>query len=126
MSTLTELQKTARQMLTNEADFALPVTLRNPEGITLSLSGLPQDIGLSIDPETGTEVLGRKATVALSIQDLLEAGFTIPEGILEETSKPWLVTWTPPTGSAQTMRVVGAQPDKFGIVVLHLEAYRTL
>jgi hypothetical protein len=126
VSLLTELQKTARGLLTNTTDFAVAVTLRDPQYRTLQTSGIAQDIGLSIDPETGTQVLGRRASVAIPTQDLLEAGWSIPEGEPREDEKPWLVTWTPPAGAAQTMRVVGAQPDKLGVTVLLLEAWRQL
>lgn len=89
------------------------------------MRGLQADIGLSIDAETGVAVAGRKASVAVSTRDLIEASFPIPEGVPDEESAPFLVTWTPSTGPTQTMKVIETVPDKLGCLVLHLGSYRS-
>ncbi len=112
-----------RSVLTNTRGFAVPITLTTPAGETHEISGLAADIGLSIDPETGVMIHGRKATVAISLAVLGELGLATPEGSPDEDTRPWLVTWTPSTGGAQTMAVVGSIPDKLGCVVLELSRY---
>lgn len=111
--------------MNDTTSFGVAMVLRNPDNETLEINGLENDIGLSIDPETGVAVAGRKASVAVSYQDLLDGGFELPENIPDDTETPWLVTWTPMSGGPQTMKIVGTIPDKLGIVVLQLEAYRS-
>ena len=113
-----------RSVLTATSGFAVPIVLTDPEGTEHEISGIAADIGLTIDPDTGVMVHGRKATVAISLALLAELGLSIPEAQPDEDTRPWLVTWTPSTGPAQTMAVVGAIPDKLGCVVLELSAYR--
>lgn len=123
MSLLSDLASTAREILSNTADFAVAMKLTSPEGRTVTIAGLQADIGLSIDPETGVAIAGRKASVAISSALLAELGVELPQNIPEDDRRPWLVEWTPPTGGAQKMKVVSTIPDKLGIVVLHLERY---
>jgi hypothetical protein len=122
---LDEAAADLREIL-NDVDggFATPITITNPEGVSAVVNGLQTDIGLSIDPETGLSVSGRRASVAVSLADLAEAGLAIPENVPEKTRTPWLVEWTPPTGAAQVMKVTDTQPDKLGCVVLQLERYK--
>lgn len=127
MSTLDELSKTARSLLTDLSGFASALTITTPDGVSAVLSGFNADIGLTIDPETGTSVIGRKSTIALHLDDLADAGLSIPEGIHDQDQKPWVVLYTPRHGTPMTTRVVMAIPDRtMGIVVLHLESYRKL
>ena len=105
--------------------FGWPITLTNPAGVTLDLIGFSTDIGLSVDPETGVAIAGRKASVALSITRIFDAGFTLPRAIADTTSKPWLVRFADIHGRPHLFKVQEAMPDTaIGCVTCLLEAYR--
>jgi hypothetical protein len=124
VSLLADAAATVREIL-NDVDngFAVPITVTTPDGETAVINGFQRDVGLTIDPETGLSVSGRAASVTLPTADLTAAGFSLPENIPENDRRPWRVTWTPPNGAAQTMKVTATTPDKLGCVVLHLERY---
>jgi len=123
MSTLGEVAATLRSILTDVTGFAVPITITDPSGTDYEISGLQADIGMILDPDTGVMVQGRKSTIAVSMQALLDLGLPIPEAAPDEDLKPWLVKWTPSVGPEQTMAVTGAMPDKLGCVVLELSRY---
>jgi hypothetical protein len=104
--------------------FSIPITLTDPEGEETAVVGLATDIGLTIDPDTGQAVVGRKASIALSIRALEEAGLDQPRGIAGRTAKPWLATFTLATGAEQTFKISSAMPDKLGCLICFLEIYQ--
>lgn len=124
MSLLGDASALVKIVLNDLTGFAVPIQVTSPIGITVTLRGLAKDIALSIDPETGVAVSGRKASVSLDLDAVQDAFGAVPEGIPDEDDKPWLVTWTPATGSAQTMKIMDVMPDKLGVLVCHVEAYR--
>ena len=104
--------------------FGWPITVTDPSGNQGSLVGSSADISQSIDPETGVIVSGRLATVALRIGALADAGLGIPEGISDNTSKPWLVQFDDINGNAYTFKVAQSNPDRtIGCVYCRLEGY---
>lgn len=118
MSLFDEASEVLRQVLTEPGGHGVDVVLTDPAARVFALRGLHQDIGLSIDPETGVQVMGRRASVALPLVDLAASG--IPRQVPETDQKPWTVLML-----GVTYRVTGAIPDRFGCVVLTLEAYRS-
>lgn len=105
--------------------FGWPITLISPSGQTGAFTGFSTDIGLSIDPETGVFVSGRKASVALPIETLKQAGFGIPRAIADKNLRPWLVRFDDIHGRSQLFKVSEAFPDTaIGCVTCLLEAYR--
>ncbi len=125
MSLLDDAHLLVKNVLNDASGFSVPITVTSPLGVSVELRGLAKDIALSIDPETGVAVSGRKASVSLDLDAVQDAFGSIPEGIPDEDGKPWLVTWTPPTGSAQTMKIMDVMPDKLGVLICFVEAYRT-
>jgi len=105
--------------------FGWPITLTDPAGLTNpNLVGFSNDISQVIDPDTGQLVSGRSASVALRISSLIAAGFTMPRGIADQSSKPWLVAFNDINGVAYTFKVRQADPDRaLGMVVCILEGY---
>lgn len=105
--------------------FGWPITLTDPSGLTdPNLVGFSDDISQMIDPDTGQLVSGRLASVALRISSLLAAGFALPRGVAEQTSKPWVVTFNDINGISHTFKVRDGDPDRaLGIVVCILESY---
>lgn len=105
--------------------FGWSITLISPNGQSGSFVGFSTDIGLTIDPETGVYVSGRKASVALPIETLKQAGFSIPRAIADRNLKPWLVRFDDIHGRSQLFKVSEAFPDTaIGCVTCLLEAYR--
>lgn len=115
-----------RSILQDETSgFGWPITLTSPEGLSATFVGFSTDIGQTIDPETGMYVSGRKASIALSIETLMLAGFGIPRAIADAAKKPWLVQFADIHGRAHTFKVSESQPDTaIGSVVCILEIYR--
>jgi hypothetical protein len=103
--------------------FALPITVTDPSGVTAVINGLQNDVHLSVDPQTGVMIAGRRASVALSLAALAAAGLGEPRAIADGAGKPWVVAFTTPTGKALTMKVAEALPDELGCIVCLLETY---
>jgi hypothetical protein len=103
--------------------FAVPITIADPNGVSAVINGLATDIGLTIDPETGQAVIGRKASIAIPLRALEDAGLEQPRGVASKTAKPWTATFTLSTGAAQTFKITGAMPDKLGCLVCFLDVY---
>lgn len=111
--------------LEDTAGFGVPITVTDPAGTSVELTGFSTDIGETIDPETGTVVTGRSASVALSLARLTTEGLGIPRGIADGSGKPWVVTFDDIEGNAHTFKVSSSAPDRAaGIVTCMLEAYR--
>jgi len=105
--------------------FGYSITITDPTGTNTDFTGFSNDISLVVDPETGIAISGRIATAALNIQDLLDAGLTLPEGIPDSTSKPWLITFNDINGVAQVFKVSKSNPDRaLGMLICLLEFYK--
>lgn len=105
--------------------FGWPITVTDPSGLSATLTGLSTDIGHTIDPETGIAVSGRRASVAITIASLAEAGLGIPRAIADQSSKPWVIAFADIGGSSHTFKVCDAMPDRaIGLVTCLLEGYR--
>ena len=110
----------------NTDGFGWPVSVTDPAGLTVSgLMGFSTDVAQLIDPDTGQAVSGRMAAVAIHIASLTEAGFTtLPRGIAESKSKPWVVTFDDINGNSFTFKVQQSNPDRtIGWLSLLLEVY---
>ena len=104
--------------------FGWPITVTDPAGLSAPLTGFSNDIAQVIDPSTGQVVSGREVSVALSISALTAAGFTIPQGIVDSASKPWVVAFTDINGTPGTFKIRSSDPDRaLGVVVCMLELY---
>jgi hypothetical protein len=106
--------------------FGWPITVTDPAGNsgTGPLTGFSDDIAQIIDPDTGQAVSGRLASVALRISSLTAAGLTLPRGIADAGSKPWVVQFDDINGSPYKFKVSQSNPDRaLGLVTLLLELY---
>lgn len=106
-----------------DGGFAIPITIVAPDARTVTVNGIATDIGMTIDPQTGAVVSGRKASVALPIRLLDTAGIGQPCGVSDRNSPPWMVKFTLPTGGEQTFKVSSSEPDKLGCLVCFLETF---
>jgi hypothetical protein len=125
VSLRTQARNDARAFLNARSEFAWPISVRNPSGLAVQLCGYSNDIGETIDPDTGQAVSGRRASVALHIADCMCSGLQdIPRGISDPGSKPWIVTFDDILGHPHTFKVMETMPDRtIGIVVCMLEIY---
>tara|TARA_R110000772_G_scaffold268728_1_gene398240 strand:+ start:8513 stop:8893 length:381 start_codon:yes stop_codon:yes gene_type:complete len=104
--------------------FGWPISVTDPDGNVGSLTGFSDDIAQVIDPDTGQAVSGRLASVALRISSLAIAGLTLPRGIADTGSKPWVVEFNDINGNAFKFKVSQSNPDRaLGLVTLLLELY---
>lgn len=129
--------------------FGWPITITNPSGESISLTGFSNDISQSIDPETGILVSGQSASCALRISTIYELGgclvtecgeplslcgepqmeagnvkFGLPIGIADEDSNPWLATFADINGKSCTFKIQQTNPDRtLGIITCLLEDY---
>jgi hypothetical protein len=104
--------------------FGWPISVTDPDGNVGSLTGFSDDIAQVIDPDTGQAVSGRLASVALRISSLAIAGLTLPRGIADTCSKPWVVEFNDINGNAFKFKVSQSNPDRaLGLVTLLLELY---
>lgn len=110
----------ARAILEDAAGFTWPVTLTSPLGVVSSLTGFTTDVGLTIDPDTGQAVAGRRASVTIARASLPE----MPEAVAESARKPWVATFADSQGELASWKVVDVLPDRaLGVVVMLVEKY---
>lgn len=104
--------------------FGWDVSIIDPSGKTDSLIGFSGDIGFMIDPDTGQSISGRYAEVNLRISTLFSKGFTLPRGISDPNSRPWVITFNDLYGNAHTFKVFRSMPDRtLGFITCVLEKY---
>lgn len=111
----------------DDQGFKWPITLTAPSGnTTTGLTGTSTDISQVIDPDTGTAVSGRLASVAIrvgAIQEQLPAD-GLPRGVADTTTRPWLVEFDDINGASYRFKVAESNPDRaIGCLTLLLEAY---
>jgi hypothetical protein len=106
--------------------FGWPITLTDPAGNAVSLTGFSDDIAQVIDPDTGQLVSGRLASAALRLSSIYTAfpSSGLPRGIADTGSKPWLVTFDDINGNSYNFKISKSNPDRaLGVLTLILEAY---
>ena len=100
--------------------FGWDITVTDPSGTSQAVKGITNDISQIIDPDTGQIVSGRSASVAIAISDLT----SLPVGIADVSSKPWVIQFNDISGVAYTFKVTQSNPDRtLGIVTCHLGIY---
>ncbi|MCP4566696.1 MAG: hypothetical protein GY841_03840 [FCB group bacterium] len=102
-----------------------PATVTDPNGTSVEMSVLSNDISATIDPETGLIVSARFASATISIAALTDAGLGLPSGISDPTAKPWIVAFNDVNGAGPyVFKVASSDPDRsIGCVVCQLEGY---
>lgn len=104
--------------------FGWSITVTDPAGTSRTLTGFSDDIAQIIDPDTGQAVSGRLASVALRTSSLIAAGLSLPRGIADSGSKPWVIEFDDINGSAYKFKVSQSNPDRaLGLVTCLLELY---
>jgi hypothetical protein len=110
----------ARRLLEDPNGFRRELTLTSPAGVVTALGGYATDVSESVDPETGTVVAGRRASVAVSLLSIA----LMPEAEAEAGARPWVVTFADLALASTIWKVVEVRPDRaVGVVVLLLETY---
>jgi len=106
--------------------FGTVITLTDPSLFTATVTGRTNDISFAIDPNTGSAVSGRTATIAIDMQELTDKGFTsFPAAQSDKTKKPWIIEWTDQLGGVHAFTVLEANPDRaLGILNCTLNLYK--
>ncbi len=123
---LRQLSETDLSLILQDSStgFGWPITVTDPAGTSRTLTGFSDDIAQIIDPDTGQAVSGRLASVALRTSSLIAAGLTLPRGIADSGSKPWVIEFDDINGSAYKFKVAQSNPDRaLGLVTCLLELY---
>ena len=106
--------------------FAQPIRLTSPAGDTVDLMGNTTDIGMTLDPETGQPIVGRRASVVLSLRSIAAAGIGTPTVVSSSSSRPWQVSFPDHFEVEHLFKVADLMTDRAaGCVVLFVEAYET-
>lgn len=104
--------------------FGVDINITDPEGTSADLIGFSGDISQMFDPDTGVPISGQLAHVALRLTSLNAVPFKLPRGIIDESSKPWIVKFDDIDGKSRTFKIASSDPDfTLGIVVAILENY---
>lgn len=114
-----------RTIVEDGAGFGWPIIVTNPVGEAFELTCLSGDIGLTLDPETGVAVVGRKAHASMTFASLKERNAGVPIGLASSSVKPWRVTFKDIGGTSHEYKVTETMPDQtLGLLVVILEAYK--
>lgn len=104
--------------------FGWSITVTDPAGTSRTLTGFSDDIAQIIDPDTGQAVSGRLASIALRTSSLTAAGLSLPRGIADSGSKPWVIEFDDINGNPYKFKVSQSNPDRaLGLVTCLLELY---
>jgi hypothetical protein len=107
------------------AGFSWPITVTDPNGRIEVVPGWPNDVHLTIDPQTGQAVGGRTIEVAFNREALAAAGFELPHGEADETKRPWILEFEDARGNSNRFAIAETWPDSWlPIVRCRLEFYR--
>lgn len=112
-----------------DTGFGWDVVLLSPDEADddpgAELIALTVDTVLLGDPDTGTAVVGRRASVAIRISSLPDPD-VLPEGIPDLDSLPWRFRFSTLRGTERLYRVAHTEPDEtLGVLVCHLEPWGT-
>jgi hypothetical protein len=124
MSLAAQAEADLATVLESSSDFGVPFTLTDPDEFSSAeqLFGRFSDVGQVMDPGTGAMISGRHATLTVRISTLTAAGYSeLPEGIIDESSLPWIVEAAGPSTPLQKYSVAQTFPDRaLGVVTMVL------
>jgi hypothetical protein len=105
--------------------FAIPLVITSPAGVQIALAGFASDVGEIVDPESGLQVTGRRATVSFVQDPITQAGLGAVTAVAEENRRPWLVSFADAHGIVRTYKVIEVLPENdLGSLRCALEGYR--
>lgn len=112
-------------IVSDEANgFGWPVAIKSPTGIIARLVTLTTDISQLVDPETGHYVTGRKASSVVPMISARAAFNSLPIGVADSYSKPWILYTQDIEGTGKLFKVADTYPDyAIGGLVMMLEVY---
>lgn len=107
-------------------DYGWPVLVTDPAGTAVALTGSAGVISEQLDAETGLLITAQRVAVSLRISSIVTAfpSSGLPQGVLEEDAKPWLLTFDDLAANPGTWAVVDARPDlHLGMTTMLAEAW---
>ncbi len=103
--------------------FGREITFTDPVGKTGIIKGFWNDIGQTIDPNTGSLVAGTTAFVRVTMAALRTAGLGVPVALAD--GNPWVVEYNDMAGRKHRCKVREVRKDRsFDAVDCYLETYR--
>ena len=115
-----------KQFLNDDAfGFGYKITVTDIAETSVEFTGYSNDIGTTIDADTGQPVAGRTASIALHTADIIASTLVgLPVNIADETTKPWRVDFLDINGVQCNFKVVDVMPDRaLGMTVCILTVY---
>lgn len=105
--------------------FGRELTFVDPKGLTAVVNGLWNDVGQSLDLQSGSMVAGTVAFVRVTLGALHDVGLGIPEVIADTKRKPWLVFFSDMAGREHRYKVNDVRVDRsMNAVDCYLENYQ--
>ena len=111
MGLMDQIKSDVQQFTANTNDFGVMLTFKSPTSIVKEVAGYFADHSLAFD-ENGSPITGRKTTVCVSEQSLIDAGYSSvrsSKGLI--TMEGHLVSINYPDGSTYLFSVDEWQPD---------------
>lgn len=126
MGLLEDIQEDVRDILSDEEDFALPVTFTsntNPTVIVVC-GALAFRHSLVVDSNTGLLVNGKNARITVSELSLSQLNYPVRNDANAVAMKDHIVSWTDASKQTRTYIVTQQFPDEStGLILLELGTY---
>lgn len=125
MSLLDRMRKDSQRIMNSDrCGFSTAITLTDPAGVGYPFKSIVSVIHNLVDPDTGQPVSGYLATASINILDLLALGLEIPEGEMDQLSRPWTITETTIQNVVVTYKIASTAPDEAnGNILCDLVSY---
>lgn len=91
--------------------FASEVTLTNPQGQSAQVRAFTNEVWQGLDPNSGNNVNGAVASIAISFDALEKAGLGTPQNPHNQSAKPWTVALRFADGVARTYKIAESRRD---------------
>lgn len=126
MSLRTTAANDFKKITQNLKEWGLKLTITAPDDSTFDVIGLATDISLKVDPDTGLVVSGRKASVAISLDQFRANDITeVPSMRPDQSGKPYRISFTSEDGNTYNFSIRESIPDRtLDQVVLILQQWR--
>lgn len=124
---LRELATADHRLIVEDIDGGFGRELRfiDPMNRAAVIRGFWNDIGQTVDPQTGSLVAGTSAFVRVTMGALRAADLGVPVAITDEKKTPWVVEYTDMGGRSHRCKVREVRKDRsIDAVDCYLESYR--
>lgn len=124
MGLMEQVKIDTQSFVQNKVDFGVDLTFTSPANSTVTVAGYYSDHSLTFD-ENGAPITGKKATVCVHEQSLIDAGYVsvrTQAGLISFKNHKVSIAYA--DGSSRTYKINEWQPDyTINLVTLFLEEY---